>query len=617
MIRKVLKTEEEVKEFLKDFGPNFAFDTETTGLKYMTLEIEGISLCDGKKACYIDLINNQDFSLIISLLKALFMETNTIIAHNIVFDMKVLHKYGISLEDKKIYDTMIADHLIDENRRHGLKYLAENILGKETLKYDEAEKAGHQSDLFYEYAINDAVWTWELCMYQQPIMKREGLVNVFRNIEMPFQFVLLDMQINGMLIDLSKVNEIRENLKESINNFQIELHDMIGERCEFQSDLMGNINILPTVNFNSGKVLQDILFNKLGLKVVESTPGGAPSTGRVTIDTYKKDIPFVATLNKYKIAQKLLSAYFADDGQIMRNLDSDGRVRPSFKDTGTKTGRLSCSDPNLQQLPKANEDFPIPSRSAFIAGPGRKMITADFSGQEVRVMAEISRDETLVDSLNKGYDMHLAVANKFYNLGIPIEALNDTHPDHDTYKSKFKKQRTQAKVITFGLAYGKGAFGFAKDFNISEEEAQKIVDDYFAGMPGLKKAIESKHEEVKQHGCVTYLSGRKRHFEKIQKEDWEGYSKKSLRQAFNACIQGYSADMMRLAMIKVREAFKNRPEMDFKLEATIHDELNGTVKQEYAEEAGKIVKECMETCVKFCVPVLADIDITDNYNDAK
>jgi len=639
-----LKTVDEVVEFFKDFGQSYSFDTETTSLSYTKLKIEGISFCDGHKSCYIPFLNrnliteevnweNPETTQIIEELKNVFMESKTVVMHNAVFDMKVILKYGINLEGKKIYDTMIADHLIDENRRHGLKHLAEKLLNKDTTSYKELKDSG--SSTFYEYACNDAEWTWELCLYQQPIMREENLVEVFRDIEMPFQFALLDMQVNGMLVDTKRMRVIRKELVIAVNNLNEELHNSIGEVCNYQSTLNGGIEIIPSVNFGSSKVLQDILFNKLKLKVVEKTPGGAPSTGKTTINAYKASVPFVGLLHRYKISNKLLTAYFSENGQIIRNLDEDNKVRPSFRDTGTTTGRLSCSEPNLQQLPKTLcwkcgsdkiEDGVCKdcgakgnyhTRACFISGSGRKMITCDYSGQEICVMAEISKDPTLVKSLNNGYDMHLAIANQFYELGIPEECLSKTNEKYKEYKTKFKSQRTQAKTITFGLAYGKGAYGFAKDFGVSEEEAQEIVDNYFAGMPKLLSAINNSHEEVKEHGYVTYLSGRKRHFHTVTRDEWTGYTKKSLRQAFNAKIQGYSADMMRMAMNAVRRDAKKFPEYDLKLEATVHDELITTCKEEYLEECCALIKKAMEGAVTFCVPVTADVGVGENYDEAK
>jgi DNA polymerase-1 len=635
--RTVIKSSEHLLEESLLLGSNIAFDTETTGLDYMKLDIEGFSVCDGKMAFYVDLIGMEKSELdsCMFILGNILGAATNIIGHNIVFDMKVIKKYGISLEGKRIYCTMIADHLIDETRPHGLKHLAEVLLGKEVTKYEEAEKAGHQSELFYEYAINDALWTYELCIYQQPFLKEQELMDVFRNIEMPFQFVLLDMETNGMQVDVKEVTRLRGIMKEAVENLTMQMHDMLGLRVQFQTTFDEGIQLIPAINLSSSHVIAKILFETLGLDIIEKTGLGAPKTGKETINAYKKSVPFVALLHRYKIYQKLLSAYFSEGGQIMRNLDEDGRVRPNFRDTGTQTGRLSCNNPNLQQLPKNNcwkcgddkieghtcqtcgSEGNYASRTCFIAGEGRTMITCDYAGQEIRVMAEISKDPTLIEALSKGHDMHLAVANQFYKLGIPEECLVDTHPEHGKWKKKFKAQRTQAKTITFGLAYGKGAFGFAKDFGVTEIEAQKIVDDYFAGMPKLLDAIDASHEEVDVNGHVTYMSGRKRHFEKVTMNGWTGYTKASYRKAFNAKIQGYSADMMRIAMIRVREEALKHPQYDLRMEAAVHDEIVLTVKDKYKEEAKALIKREMEDAVHFCVPIKADLGEGPNYEIAK
>ncbi len=616
MNRLVFKDTVGLEDALLGLGPCVAFDTETTGLDYMTLSIEGFSVCDGIATIYVDLIDKQ-LEQYLSLLQKMLTKTNTLIMHNAVFDLKVLKKYKIDYSMCRIYCTMVADHLIDENRSHALKFLCKELLGKEVVKYDEAERAGHQSKIFYEYALNDAEWTYELCIYQQSFLREQGLGRVFRDVEMPFQHVIVEMETTGMKIDIEKVKEIRDQLGDHKEMFLSEMMETLGLKPEFQSDLWGNIKMISPKNFNSSAVLSKILFKDLGLPIIEQTKTGNPAVGKITMDALKDKHPFVGALYKYKIVQKLLSSYFEENAQIMSNIDSDGRVRPHFIDTGTKTGRLACIQPNLQQLPKQNADLPIPSRAAFCVEGGNTMITADYSGQEIRVMAEISKDPTLVASLNKGYDMHLAIANQFYNLGIPEEALMETHNDYERYKKQFKGERTKAKTITFGLAYGKGAYGFAKDFGISEEEAQGIVDDYFKGMPGLRDAIERSHKEVEEYGYVTYLSGRRRRFDKIAMNGWEGYSKKSLRQAFNASIQGFSADMMRMACNKIYLEKKKYPEWGLKLIGTVHDEMILEVKSQYTEEASKLIKFCMETAVSFCVPTPADVSIGNNYDEAK
>ena len=619
MDRAILKGVQETKDFLDTLGANVAFDTETTALKYTELELEGISICDGQKACYIDLVDNFDSSEVIAAVAMFFDSVDTIVCHNIVFDMKVLYKYGIDLRDKKLYDTMVGDHLIDETRRHGLKFLAQHLLGHEVISYEEARARGANSDVFYKYATDDAVWTWELMRLQQPLLKADKeLASLFRDVEMPFQLVLFEMELNGIHIDTKELSKLYEQAKKDKVETQIAMCDYLNREYTLQTDLFNeNITFISPINFNSTAQLKQILFTDLGLKPVEETPSGGVGVGKITLKEYK-DHDFVRLLYKYKIIEKALSAYLGPESQILSNLEKDGVVRTSFKDTGTKTGRLSSSNPNIQQLSKPDDIHPIPIRKCFISKPGYTMITADYSGQEICVMAEISKDETLVSSLNNGYDMHLAIANQFYNLGIPKEALSTNHQDYDSYKKEHGKARSQAKTITFGLAYGKGSYGFSKDFSISEDEAQKIVDDYFNGLPDLKRAIDQAHKEVWDTGMVKYMSGRARHFTKITKEGWEGYTKKDLRQAFNAKIQGYSADMIRIACNNIYNNKKEYPHIDLRMLGTVHDEIVAEVRTEHLEEAKVLLKKWMEEPFDWmCVPITSDISTGANYDEAK
>lgn len=631
MIKKRIRTREDFYSFFSDFGKSFSFDFETTSqdiikyrrehgitaklpdnvasqaLNYYYLEYEAISFCDGNKAC---VIHSKDISQeqLSELVRPIFQTCKTLIGHNISFDLKVLRKIGIFTEDNKLYCTMVADHLLDEEREHGLKKLAKSILGvEETLTYEEAYKLGGEA--FDNYCMNDVIWTWQLCMWQQSRLKEQNLVHVFRDIEMPFQQVLVDMEVNGFLIDLKKAEETTQILLEAKEKFTVEMLEYLGERFQLQQKLDGSVEIVSPINFESPAQLSHICEHKLGLKKVEETDSGAYSVGKVFLKEYENH-DFVKILNKYKIASQLYKLFFKPLPELTCG---DGVVRASFRDTGTKTGRLSCQKPNLQQLAKPNDKFPIETRACFVAPEGRMLITGDFSGQEVAVMAEISRDETLVKSLNNGYDMHLAVANSFYSLGIPENELTKKHPNFKDHKEKYDDIRSKAKTITFGLCYGKGAYGFAKDFRISEEEAQKLVDKYFEGMHGLKRAIDEAHREVERFGYVTYLSGRRRHFRKIKTDKWEGYSKKNLRQAFNAKIQGFSADMVRMAMVAIKKKAKEFPQYDIQFHATVHDEVVCSCKEEFTKEAIELIKESMQTCVKFCVPVSSDVKAGKSY----
>jgi len=615
MNKTVIKTLDELKEYAPCFNWKvFSFDTETTSLSYYDLRLEGISFCDGENAFYIDLVGSNEINWIISYLNDLFKVNKILIAHNVVFDLKVLRKYGIKI-NSELYCTMVADHLLNENRRHGLKHLAENILGHETVSYKDVSKLDHTSDKFYGYALNDAIWAWELMLYQRPLLIEKGLLPLFKDIEMPFQRVIVEMETTGITMDKDAIDKTTKELNIALFDLKIQMLDCLKEKYSIQADLLGNkLNIISRINFNSLIDLRRILFDDLNLPIIENTPTGKSCVGRITLDKLYDKHEFIKILYKYKIAQKLLSGFF---NPMTSFIDGDGRIRPSFHDTGTVSGRLSCSTPNLQQLPVQNKKFPINTRKCFIAPKGYKMITCDYSGQELRVLTEITREPVLIDTFNKNKDMHLATANDFFNLNIPDEALYNGSPLHSEYKEKFKEERFNAKCINFGMAYGKGAYGFSKDFDISEDEAQKILDKYFAALPKVKEAIEKTYKQVDDKGYVVALSGRRRHFYKIEKNSWKGYPKKAYRMSFNFLIQGYSADMIRIALVKCYNKAKENKEWDLKTIATVHDEGVWQVKEEYVDEASKMIKECFETAVKFCVPMLADVSQGDNYGEAK
>ena len=892
-----------------------SFDTETSDLQYSVLQLEGISICNGTSSLYIDLFENPEFDRIIELLRLFFKSVEIVIGHNLVFDLKVLHKYGIDCNHCQLYDTMVADHLIDENRRHGLKFLAGTILGEETIEYEKASVDKH-SETFYNYAHNDTIWTWRLMQYSKPKLCEQGLLELFRNIEMPFLFSLVEAATEGVLVDLYKVEQTTIKLQKEIEDLTIKMLDILQEDYDLQLDLEGHSTIVSSINFNSSIDLAKILFEKLNLPVTETTPSGKPSVGKKTLYNLKGQHEFVTLLEQYKIAQKLLSSFFLP---LPGLVEDDDKVRPNFLDCGTKTGRLSCNNPNLQQLPRVNKTLAYDTRECFIAPKGYKMIACDYSGQELRVLTEITKDPVLVSTFNEDKDMHLATAKDFFNLDIPKEALHTTHPDNEKYKEMYKDERNKAKcfhpntevltkegwkkivdittdteiiqaipergwcklewanpievftqyhdskklislenegtslqvtpdhrmlafnhrrehyvttpqefgkarywcnagylpndrpidltepnfiklivatqadgsytktnirfgftkerkikrmdailssypktqwsktiqknmttfrivgnlcqrikrtlpektfdyslldlgftqigifinelkywdshqnkfkrsftystkqeinadvvqslcsvnqrksykryngkcwvlsikdhatsrgenlkikeveftdkvsclsvpstfvlvryngkttitgqTINFGIAYGKGAFGFSKDFGISEEEAQGILDKYFGALPGVKKAIEDCDRQVKTKGFVRSLTGRYRRFQAKEVDGYSFYPKSSFRQAFNFLIQGYSADMIRMAINKVYKGLKK--EWDCKLIMTVHDEAVYTVKEEYAKDAAKYIKETFESAVELCIPLKADVSIGKTYSEVK
>ncbi len=614
MNRQVLISPNDVVEWFNNNSiDTISLDTETTSLDYSTLKIEGLSIYNGKNVCYIDLDNNQFKAEILQFLRYKFKENKLLIAHNIKFDLKVLHKYNINFTNSEYFCTMVASHLIDENGRHGLKHLSKTILGHNTISYNDVATKKKTSD-FYEYAMNDAVWCWELAQIQKHKLQDFNMIYLFRDIEMPFQDALVEMETTGVLVDSNKLKVSEQELISLVRKLTQEMLEELKEPYELQYNLFNNTkSIVSKINFNSSAQLASIVFDKLGLEVVEYTKKTkTPSVGAKTVAKYKDTNKFIGLLYKYKIAYKLLSSFFTP---LQEKVDKDGRIRPNFNDIGTATGRLSSSKPNLQQLSKPIEGFPN-LRSCFIVPKGYKMITCDYSGQELRVLTEISKEPKLIEVFNQGKDLHLSTANDFFNLNIPDEILYSTHPEHNTYKTKYKAQRNKAKTINFGIAYGKGAYGFSNDFGISEEEAQEILDNYFGAYPNVKGAINNCHTQVRKEGQVSTMTGRTRHFKQITLPNGNSfYTKKDFRRAFNFLIQGYSADMIRLAAIKVMTI--RQPEWKLKMIMTIHDEIVYQVKEQYADIASKEIKKAFENVVKFSIPIVADVSIGNNYYEAK
>lgn len=581
-------------------------------LIYTEAVITGVSLCDGKRNYYIP-ISPWKYNAVYHHLSHFFSSVRLLVAHNWVFDVSISERFGIKVAHIPRFDTMVAAHLLDENDKKGLKYLAQKYLGYDTEEFDE--KLNHYSQRFYEYGLNDTKYTWELYQHFLPILSDEGVANLFYKIEMPFQSVLLEMKEEGILIDTELLAKQQDILEDEIISLETQLYGYLGERYTLQLGLgEGKPRVIGGINFASSQQLGTLLFERLGLDVIERTEKGQAKTNSFTLERYK-DHPFVSILIKYKIARKLYDAFVSPEGQIATNLEKDNKLRPHINDVGTRTGRLSSSSPNCQQLPRKKEYSPVEVRKLFVAPPGYRMFSVDYSGQEIAVAAQVSKDPTLIKSLCNGYDMHLAIANQFSNLNIPEECLNTEHPMYEQYKSQFKTERTHSKTITFGLLYGKEAYGFSKDFGITEEEAQKIVDEYFKGMPELKKAIEQTHQELSENGYVVNLAGRKRRFVANERGYYPGGA---FRQSFNFKVQGYSADMIRAAMVTVYKNKVKYPEWGLKTVLTVHDEAVYIVKEGHVGRATAFVKKCFENvCKNFIVPVNASVEVGDNYGEAK
>ena len=623
MKRYILKNSKEVEEFLVDFNKEkFAFDTETTSLRYDEQDLICVTLCDGNKSGFILADTEQ-----IPYLKYLFSNNKTAIGHNIVFDAKAVYKKGISMSHSLWFDTMVLHHLLDENDDKGLKYLAKKFLNRTMGEYDSKFLSisiprindyfnGEKDSLvekFINYAIDDAEATWDLSRILKNIVSQEPeIAKLFMTIEMPFLHCIFEMEVNGILIDQKQVEITTRKLKNEINELQFKMLGLLGERYSIQANLLDEeITIISPINFSSSAQLQDILVNKLGLEVSEKTKKGNTSVGKLTINRLKNTNEFVSTLEKFKIATKLLNAFFIP---LPTLLDNQKRIHPHYNNTGTVTGRLSCNNPNIQQLPKVNKQFPIDTRMCFIAPQGKKLVAIDFSQQELRIMAHLSKDETLIDLINNKGDAHLINANTVFGLGIPKEMLYETHPEFEETKEKYKNYRDKGKIFTFGIAYGMGEHKLSRDFGISIEEAKILLNNFFSGFPRLEEAIKLCHTQANLNLYVTTLTGRRRRFERnpCGKVDDKG-----LRQSFNFLIQGLGADIMRLSCIGVLEYQKEHPEMEIKLIMSVHDELVFEVKEKYAKQAEEEIRKMMQLCYQLVVPLTCNGKIGNTYSEVK
>lgn len=581
----VIKTCSELKNWLVDKEKSFALDTETTSLNYLDMQLVGISLYNGVKACYIDLFENSELTNILGVLNSWLQSLELIVLHNAPFDLKVLSKYGFNLEDKKIFDTLIASHLLDENMPHGLKHLAAlylNIPSHTYLGYEDIVKYGYHSEQFYNYAERDALWTYQLYKLFQPRIEQEGLHYLFYNIEMPFMFCLVEMETKGVLIDKNKLEKLRQELVLQIETLQIKLCKLADIDCFFQKRFFDSEDnkrgLITEINIDSPQQLLKLLREKFHFDI--------DSVAKQTLDNLEEN-EFIKVLREYRKAAALRDKFI----EVLPDfVDYDGRVRTSFRNT-LATGRLASSNPNLQQLPRDNTG-PLKVRECIIAPPGKSLICLDYSGQELRVTAEESQDKAMINAFQNEQDLHQMVADEC------------------------KISRDAAKAVNFGIIYGMTYKGLSKRLKISDEEAKIFIDKYFEKFPRIKDRIDRCKHDIWVQQWVSNLIGRRRRFpdyEKIQSV----VKARAERQAFNFLIQSFSADMMKLGAIRIRELCKQYPQWDCILVLAVHDEYLLEIKDEYVQEAIPLIKNVIESSMRLTVPIKVDVGFAKNYSEAK
>jgi DNA polymerase I len=578
-------------ETLKQYG-RFAIDVETTSLEPMRAELVGVSICAEKgKACYIPVGHTYGDQLdkkeVLELLRPILEDPRYgKIGQNIKYDMIVFKQEGIELKGVEC-DTMLASYLLDPTRRgHSLDDLSEQCLEHGTIKIKELIGTGKSQILFSDvdieravpYACEDAECTFRVAEVLCPRLETDGLTDLFRQVEVPLVDVLTDMETAGVRIDTPYLKQLSGEFAKVLETTEAEIHSMAGE----------------VFNINSPKQLGEILFNKLGLKPVKKTKTGQ-STAIDVLEELAQHHDLPRKILDYRSIFKLKSTYA--DALILLVNPKTGRIHTSYNQAVAATGRLSSSDPNLQNIPiRTPEGRKI--RKAFVPEPGYKLIAADYSQIELRVMAHVSGDERLREAFEAGEDIHAITAANVIGC-----KLSEVTPD----------MRRKAKAINFGIMYGMGPFKLAGQINVGLKMAKQYLQDYYQTYSGVKRYMESIPEQAALDGFVTTILGRRRPVPELNSSN-KVIQQAARRVAINTTIQGSAADIIKLAMIRVHETLK-RTGLPARMIMQVHDELVLEAREDVVSEVADLLKHEMETVYPLAVPVLVDLGVGDNWDE--
>ena len=590
----LIEKQEDIK-IICDFLLTFDFlslDTETTSTNPIEAELVGLSFAVREnQAFYVPVPeNHEEAQQVVEIFRPLYENPSILkIGQNIKYDMQVLANYGITLEGD-LWDTMVAHYLIQPELRHNMDLLAEVYLNYKTIHIDEligpkGKKQRSMRELtpaeVYEYAAEDADVTLKLKRVLEPKLKEVGADRLFHDIEMPLIPVLADMERNGVCIDTESLAETSKAFTQRMNDIEQQIYALAGEQF----------------NISSPKQVGDILFSKL--RIVEKpkkTKTGQFVTSEEVLQTLKGKHEIVEKILDYRGLRKLLSTYIDTLPQLIN--PKTQHIHTSFNQTVTATGRLSSSDPNLQNIPVRGEDGKE-IRKAFIPEPGCLFFSADYSQIELRVMAHLSGDENMIDAFIQGHDIHAATAANIYKVGID-EVTGD--------------QRRKAKRANFGIIYGITVFGLAERLEIDRAEARELINGYFETFPKVREYMEQAKETARQKGYVETFFHRRRYLPDINSRNAtvRGFAE---RNAINAPIQGSAADIIKVAMIRIYQRFKEE-HLRSKMILQVHDELNFSVVPEEKGRVEAIVKEEMENAYHLRVPLVADAGWGANWLEA-
>ena len=569
-----------------------SLDTETTGTDPISAELVGMSFSiKENEAFYVSVPPEKEEALnIVNEFKPLFENPNTLkIGQNIKYDILILKNYGIELKGK-IFDTMVAHYVIQPELHHNMDYLAEIYLHYKTVHIEEiigerGKKQKNMRDLpptdVYEYACEDADITLQLKNKLVEELKKNNCEQLFYDLEMPLIPVLAKMESNGVLVDTIALKQLSTELSTKMVEIEKEIYQLAG----------------TTFNIASPKQVGEVLFEKL--KVVEKakkTKTGQYVTSEEVLENLRHKHPVIEKILDYRGIKKLLSTYI-DNLPLLIN-PKTGRIHTSFNQTVTSTGRLSSSNPNLQNIPVRDEEGKE-IRKAFIPDEGCEFFSADYSQIELRIMAHLSGDTNMIEAFNHGFDIHAATAAKIYK--IPIDEVNSD-------------MRRKAKTANFGIIYGISAFGLAERLTIDRKEAKELIDNYFITFPQVRTYIDKSIADAREKGYVETMFHRKRFLPDINSHNAivRGYAE---RNAVNAPIQGSAADIIKVAMARIYESFEAEG-LRSKMILQVHDELNFSVYPEEREHVEQIVIKEMEGAYKMLVPLKADCGWGKNWLEA-
>ncbi len=594
-----ISTEKALKELIKKASKakTIALDTETTGLDYMDTELVGISLSyQAGEAYYIplkhddDSVDQLDLDIVLKELRPLLEgSSNKIIGQNIKFDRNVLAKYGVDIASIK-NDTMMMSYVLDASAtRHNLDALSSYYLNYKTSTFEDVAGKGVKQITFDKvpieaatnYAAEDADITLRLYEELNPRLEGEDSLNKLNDeIEIPLIEVLSEMEQNGAILNSKILNSQSKDLESRIKNLEEKAYQLAGE--EF--------------NLGSTKQLREIFFEKLKYRIIKKTPGGQPSTDEKVLAELAEEYELPKVLLEHRTLSKLKSTY--TDKLPNQVSQSTGKVHTSFHQAVTTTGRLSSSDPNLQNIPIRTEDGRR-IRQAFEPSKGNKFISADYSQIELRVMAHMSKDAGLLEAFREGEDVHSKTASEVFDVSI---------------KDVTSDLRRNAKAINFGLIYGISAFGLGKQLGISRNLAAEYMAMYFEKYPDVKKYMESTKEFASQNGYVETLFGRRLYLRDINATN-AMRRQASERAAINAPVQGTAADIMKIAMINMHKAIKME-KSEAKLILQVHDELILDTPKDEIDKIVSLITDSMMGAANLDVPLEIDIGIGDNWDQA-